>query len=259
MSLFGEPFVAAGNVGTIPAANISEREHLQPQLAISTVIFALRPKEDGKLGLWLPLVKRVREPFLNLWALPGGPLRADESLEGAARRNLQETTGIEPAYLEQLYAFGGLQRAQHKDVGAHRVVSIVYWALVRDSDFPEDFEARHNVEWHPAEPADGCPEELAFDHREIVDYALWRLRNKVEHGQAGYHFLGELFTLAQLREVHQAVLNKTLDKANFRRDMLASNTLEETDLFQSGGRHRPPKLFKYTGPRGLGSPSRSTT
>lgn len=253
MSMFGETTIRAqGGIN----ANVSERASLQPSLAISTVIFTLKPGKDGHVSLWTPLVKRTREPFKGSWALPGGPLNSDESLEDAARRNLQETTGIEPAYLEQLYAFGGLQRSQKKEIGAQRVVSIVYWALVKSDDAA--LEERNNVAWHPAEPEHGGPDNLAFDHRDIIDYALWRLRNKVEYSQVGYHFLGELFTVAQLREVHEAVLNKRLDKANFRRDILASNHLEETDLYLEGGRHRPPKLYKYTGPRGLGSPNRST-
>ncbi|MGY5319542.1 NUDIX hydrolase [Neomicrococcus lactis] len=263
MSLFGEPLNTGG--GGLNA-NVSERATLQPSLAISTVIFALKPDANGKVSIWMPLVRRTREPFKGQWALPGGPLHSDESLEDAARRNLQETTGIEPAYLEQLYAFGGLQRSHKKEIGAQRVVSIVYWALVKGDT--TEFEERHNVQWHPADAqgslngeaaTQGSPLDLAFDHREIVDYALWRLRNKIEYSQVGYHFLGELFTLAQLREVHEAVLNKTLDKANFRRDILANKDLEETEHFLEGGRHRPPKLYRYTGPRGLGSPSRSTS
>lgn len=93
------------------SANVSERRAAPPSLAISTVIFALRPSEtSGRPTLWLPLVRRIREPFKGLWALPGGPLSHDESLQDAASRNLRETTGLAPSYLEQLYAFGGLHR-----------------------------------------------------------------------------------------------------------------------------------------------------
>ncbi len=90
------------------AANVSERQLAPPSLAISTVIFALRPSErSGRPTLWIPLVRRIREPFKGLWALPGGPLTHSESLQDAASRNLRETTGLAPNYLEQLYAFGG--------------------------------------------------------------------------------------------------------------------------------------------------------
>ena len=111
-------------------ANVSEREQEPPSLAISTVIFALRPDpQTGRLGLWLPLVRRIRQPYREMWALPGGPLRASESLQDAAARNLKETTGLKPRYLEQLYAFGGPDRSP-----SPRVVSIVYWALVQPDE-----------------------------------------------------------------------------------------------------------------------------
>ena len=112
------------------AANVAERQLAPPSLAISTVIFALRPSEQsGRPTLWIPLVRRIREPFKGMWALPGGPLTHSESLPDAASRNLQETTGLAPSYLEQLYAFGGLHRSP-----TQRVVSIVYWALVQPTE-----------------------------------------------------------------------------------------------------------------------------
>ena len=104
------------------SANVSERRQQPPELAISTVIFALRPDEDSARPIiWLPLVRRTRQPYRDLWALPGGPLSHEESLPDAARRNLQDTTSLQPSYLEQLYAFGGLDRSP-----VQRVVSIVY-------------------------------------------------------------------------------------------------------------------------------------
>lgn len=238
-------------------ANVSERAQLPPQLAISTVIFDLKPSRDeGRPTLWLPLVRRVKEPFKGQWALPGGPLTATESLEDAARRNLRETTGLDPEYLEQLYAFGGLDRSSRPERGAQRVVSIVYWALVRPTEAELLVESEaENVAWHRADTA----EDLAFDHREIIDYALWRLRNKIEYAQIAYHFLGETFTLAQLREVYEAVLGRPLDPANFRRQLKSVAQIEPTDQFQEGGRHRPPRLYRYTGPHYTGPAQRSTT
>ncbi|MFZ3454591.1 NUDIX hydrolase [Arthrobacter sp. 7Tela_A1] len=220
-------------------ANVSERELEPPSLAISTVIFALRPDPDsGKLTLWLPLVRRIRQPYLDLWALPGGPLRPTESLQDAAARNLRETTALEPRYLEQLYAFGGPDRSP-----SPRVVSIVYWALVQPD---EAALARQdeNVAWFRA---DGVG-TLAFDHNQIVEYALWRLRSKMEYGTVAYAFLGERFTLAQVRDVYEAVLGGELDPANFRRQLLASPHIEPTSEYLQGGRHRPPRLYRYTGP-----------
>lgn len=229
----------------VSAANVSERLAQPPSLAISTVIFTLRPSaSSGRPTLWLPLVRRIREPFKDQWALPGGPLTQAESLQDAAARNLQETTGLEPNYLEQLYAFGGLHRSP-----SQRVVSIVYWAMVQSTQAALAQESE-NVKWFRA---DGLM-DLAFDHNEIVDYALWRLRNKMTYGSIAYHLLGEKFTLAQVREVYEAVLDRTLDPANFRRQLKQGANIEATDDYLQGGKHRPPRLYRYTGTTARDSP-----
>jgi len=206
-------------------------------LAVSTVIFALRPDAEGVASVWLPLVRRTRDPHLGRWALPGGVVRIDESLEGSARRNLGETTRLEPTYLEQLYAFGDVDRSPDQ-----RLVSIIYWALVRP-DEAERVSLGDNVRWFAA---DELP-DLAFDHNLIVDYALWRLRTKMEYSRIAHAFLGPTFTLAELREVYEAVLQKPLDPANFRRQMESSGAIAATDQVVTGGRHRPPRLYRYTG------------
>jgi 8-oxo-dGTP diphosphatase len=206
-----------------------------PVLAVSTVIFALRPDvESGFMTLWLPLVRRTRDPYRGLWALPGGWLPAEEELAAAAASTLRETTGLTPRYLEQLYTFGDLGRS------GSRVVSIVYWALVQSTE--ADLAAvDENVQWFPADRLPG----LAFDHNHIVEYALWRLRTKVEYSRIAHAFLGETFTLAQLRDVHEAVLQRPLDPANFRRTIESSGTVVDTGLRLAGVPHRPPRLYRY--------------
>ncbi|MBG6223543.1 8-oxo-dGTP diphosphatase [Arthrobacter sp. CAN_A2] len=228
------------------SANVSERQSQAPSLAISTVIFALRTDPStGRSEIWLPLVRRIRQPHLGKWALPGGPLGARESLQDAASRNLRDTTALDPTYLEQLYAFGGLDRS-----ATQRLVSIVYWALVRpdQADLARDSE---NVRWFRAAEAVG----LAFDHDEIVAYALERLRGKIAYGSVAFHFLGERFTLAQLRGVYEAVLGKHLDPANFRRQLRSATDIAATDEVLQGGRNRPPRLYRYTGPHSGASPT----
>lgn len=208
----------------------------QPSLAVSTVIFALRPDPvTGVATVWIPVVRRIREPYLDLWALPGGPLTMNESLATAASRTLEETTGLAPQFLEQLYAFGSVDRSPEL-----RVVSIVYWALVQH-DTAETARNDENVTWLST---DDLP-ELAFDHNLIVDYALWRLRTKMEYSLIAQAFLGEDFTLAQLREVHEAVLQKPLDPANFRRMIEATKSIVATDKHVTGTRHRPARLYRY--------------
>jgi ADP-ribose pyrophosphatase YjhB (NUDIX family) len=205
-------------------------------LAVSTVIFALRPHpETGRMTVWMPLVRRIRDPFVDRWALPGGPLEADEDLAASAARTLAETTLLTPQYLEQLYAFGNTDRSP-----GERVVSIVYWALVRSEEADVAVETE-NVRWFEA---DSVP-ELAFDHNLIVEYALWRLRNKLEYSSIAHAFLGDTFTLSELREVHEAVLQKPLDPANFRRQIEGSGQVVPTEHLQTGGRHRPARLYRY--------------
>jgi 8-oxo-dGTP diphosphatase len=209
-------------------------------LAVSTVIFALRTDDrfgghDRVPALWIPLVRRIRSPFDGMWALPGGPLGNMEGLTDAARRSLKETTALAPSYLEQLYAFGDVDRSP-----GERVVSIVYWALV-GSDEARRAAVGQNVRWFCA---DELP-SLAFDHNTIVAYALWRLRNKMEYSRIAHALLGETFTITQLREVHEAVLGKRIDPANFRRTMESSDALVDTGERVLGTPHRPPRLYRY--------------
>ncbi|GAA3915598.1 NUDIX hydrolase [Microbacterium invictum] len=206
------------------------------RVAVSTVIFGLRhlPGSDATCVV-LPLVRRTRDPHEGQWALPGGWLGERENLEVAASRTLAETTALAPSYLEQLYAFGDVDRSPT------RVVSIVYWALVREDEMSSSQEgAQENVAWFTATELP----ELAFDHRLIVDYALWRLRNKVGYSRIAHGLLADEFTLAELREVYEAILGRRLDPANFRRQVENSGTLIPTDRFRTGS-HRPARLYRY--------------
>lgn len=239
-------------MSTLEQHETAEAHTTHAELAVSTVIFAMRHSEaSGIASLWLPLVRRTREPFKGQWALPGGWLPVNEELGKAAARTLNETTGLTPKYLEQLYTFGAIDRSPGR-----RVVSVVYWALVQ-SDEAARADVGENVQWFAA---DELP-ELAFDHNIIVDYALWRLRTKLEYSRIAHAFLGETFTLAQLREVHEAVLQKPLDPANFRRTIEASNTVIATDDYLAGTPHRPPRLYRYNStidPADLGPLGRAT-
>ncbi|PDQ34880.1 MAG: NUDIX hydrolase [Candidatus Lumbricidophila eiseniae] len=206
------------------------------RLAVSTVIFALTPDADGDLpSLRIPLVRRLREPDKGRWALPGGWLPTTEALDVAAARTLAETTGLTPKHLEQLYTFGDLDRSP-----GERVVSVVYWALVHTNEIAHAV-SDSNVCWFDE---DSLP-DLAFDHRGILDYALRRLRTKLEYSGIAHALLGETFTIAQLRGVHEAVLRRRLDPANFRRTVEASGTLVDTGTRLAGTRHRPPALYRF--------------
>lgn len=214
------------------------------RVAVSTLIFALQSPAHSSPGdhssakkLYIPLVRRIRAPHKNRWALPGGWVQPDEALNKAAARTLSETTRLEPSYLEQLYTFGRPNRSP-----GQRVISIVYSALVRDEEADQAGAAidDENVGWFCI---DDLP-QLAFDHQEIVEYGLWRLRNKVEYAHVAVHFIGETFSLSQLREVYEAILQKRLDPANFRRKVEATGTIVPTSERLTGGRHRPPRLYR---------------
>ena len=200
-------------------------------VTVSTVIFAMR---DGVLST--PLVRRLRDPYAGRWALPGGPVPADEGLAAAAARTLAETTGLRPSYLEQLYTFGLPGRSP-----TGRVITVVYFALLRSDEAAAEPAACgvENVRWFAA---DDLP-ALAFDHNEIVEYALWRLRNKVEYAHVAFFFLGDTFTMSELRSVYEAILGRRLDPANFRRHVEATGTIVPTSERVTGLAHRPPRLY----------------
>lgn len=231
---------SAANDGSVQSdvGTKSVQEPATMSVAVSTVIFSLRAESDH-LALWIPLVRRNRAPFAGTWALPGGWVGDSESLSDAARRTLQETTGLRPSYLEQLYTFGHPDRSPASPDG--RVVSVVYSALVRTDQAAEAHEDE-NVRWFCV---DDLP-ELAFDHAEILEYALWRLRNKIEYAHVAFFFLGDTFSLSQLREVYEAILQRRLDPANFRRRVEATGTIVPTEARLTGGRHRPPRLYTTT-------------
>lgn len=220
---------------------VTRTEDPDIRVAVSTAILTLRRSETTQAALSIPLVLRTRDPYKDKWALPGGWLIPDEGLEDAAARTLAETTGLSPSYLEQLYAFGAVDRSPS------RVVSIVYWALLR-SDEVDAQSAAHinagnapeNVQWFDA----ASLPDLAFDHRQIIDYALWRLRSKVGYSRVAHGFLPAEFTLAELREAYEAILGKRLDPANFRRQVESNGNLIPTDEFRTGS-HRPARLYRY--------------
>lgn len=232
--------------------NVSERRMAPPEVGVSVVILALRPPEgDGGIGadaddatesgrgcLWLPLVRRTRQPYLGAWALPGGSIRADETLETSAFTALASTTDLHPRYLEQLYTFSGPDRSR----GALPMVTVAYWALV-GVDETRAHAPRQNVAWFPESALPNL--DLAFDHRAIIDYALERLKTKIELPDIAARLVGETFTLGQLHAVYEAVGGQTLDLANFRRKMLASGVLEDTGDKLREGRQRPATVYRY--------------
>ena len=201
------------------------------RVTVDTVIFTIRDRKLRAL-----LVKRAGPPFQGKWAIPGGFVHGDESLDEAARRELKEETGVADVYLEQLYSFGDPRRDPRG-----RVITIAYFALV-GSDHTSLAAGTDAAEakWFPM---DALP-PLAFDHGEILEYALERLRYKLDYTTVGFQFLPKSFTLSELQEVYEAILGKKLDKRNFRRKIELLGILRPTDKWRRGGR-RPAQLHEF--------------
>lgn len=204
----------------------------RPALTVDIVTFTLRES-----ALSVLLIQRGGEPYKGKWALPGGFVKMEESLERSAERELFEETGIGDVYLEQLYTYGD----PHRDPRG-RVVTVAYFAII-----PSDRPLRESGGSDAAQaswfPVDELP-ELAFDHTEIIQYAIRRLRYKLEYTAVGFEMLPELFTLSELQQTYELILDESLDKRNFRRRVLSAGVIEATLQKRAGG-GRPAQLFRY--------------
>lgn len=221
----------------------------RPSVAVDITLLAVR---DGGLVTWL--VKRREPPQRSRWSLPGGFVHMHESLHTAAARVLEEKSGVQGVFLEQLFTFGAVSRDPRT-----RVLSVAYYALIDVHRLAPLVEARDGVligevvvPWAeetggPAEVrrADGRALRLAFDHAEQVGMAVARLRGKLAYTPIGFQLLAECFTLRELHAVHEAVLGRPLNKDSFRRRMLSSKELEATGDQQCGVEHRPAALYRF--------------
>jgi len=203
----------------------------RPLVTVEVTIFALR--EDS---LQVLLVRRGKPPCQGMWAIPGGFIDHDETLRDAAHRTLAEQTGLDDVFLEQLYTFGDPGRDSRG-----RVITVSYLAVVPLSSvvrYAADDAGR--VRWWPI---DDLP-PLAFDHDDILSYALTRLRYKLEYTAVGFELLPEEFTLSELQSAYEIVLGEELDKRNFRRKILSASVIEPSGSYRAG-EGRPARLYRY--------------
>ncbi|MGI5860627.1 MAG: NUDIX hydrolase [Myxococcales bacterium] len=207
-------------------------EHPRPALTVDCVVFGM-DDEDLKVLL----IERGVEPFKGRWALPGGFVQLDESLEDAARRELKEETGLEKVFLEQLYTFGEPGRDPRG-----RVVSVAYYALVKLADYTVQAATdASGAAWFPVWDTPS----LAFDHGRVLETALERLRGKVRYKPLGFELLPPKFTLTQLQRLYEKILERPLDKRNFRKKVLAMDLLIETDEVEQDVAHRAARLYRF--------------
>ena len=206
-------------------------EYPRPALTVDCAVFGF----DGA-GLKILLIRRGLEPFFGSWALPGGFVQIDEDLDAAARRELMEETHLQHVFLEQLFTIGTPDRDPRG-----RVVSVTYYALVRPDQHPAtgDTDAAEAA-WYAV---DQLP-PLAFDHAEILEMALTRLRGKISYQPIGFELLPKKFTLTQIQDLYEAILGRSIDKRNFRKKLLAFDFVVPTEEYSLGA-HRPARLHRF--------------
>lgn len=203
------------------------------QLAVDAIVFGYQHNQ-----LFVALIKRKYPPFEGHWAIPGGFVLEDENLETAVKRELQEETGIHINYLEQLYTFGAVKRDPRR-----RVVSVAYFGLVRPSDFDikADTDAAE-VGWFDVKDLPA----LAFDHDKILQIALDRLRAKLTYRPIGLNLLAKKFPFGDLERLYTTILDKKIDRRNFRKKFLKFGILNELDEKAPAiDKGRPGKLFSF--------------
>ena len=202
------------------------------KVTVDVVIFTII---DNALSVLL--VRRGVAPNKDDWAIPGGFVREDESLDAAARRELHEETGVSDVYLEQLYTFGEPDRDPRG-----RIVTVAYYALIASDRQPlrEGTDAVEARWW----PIAALPDQLAFDHAAILEYAVQRLRAKIEYTTVGFQLLPSEFTLSELQAVYEAILGRPLDKRNFRKRVEQLDVVVALDRWRTGAT-RPARLYAF--------------
>jgi len=214
------------------AAAYDAAQFFRPSVTVDVVIFTVQDRD-----LKVLLISRKWWPFAGRWALPGGFVLEEEGLDEAARRELREETGVSDVHFEQLHTFGEPGRDPRT-----RVITVAYYALVAAEDLALTAATdAHEASWWSVY---GLP-PLAFDHDRILARALRRLRERILDSNVAFQLMPERFTLTALQATYEVILDRRLDKRNFRKKILSSEVLEETGETWMEGRHRPARLYRF--------------
>ncbi len=204
------------------------------EVTVDVVILTIRKKK-----LQVLLVQRAMEPFKDKWSIPGGFIRLSENLDEAAKRVLCEKTSVKNVYLEQLHTFGDPLRYPRS-----RVITVGYSALIRSDELQLSSETNNQIKaikWHSVYDLPS----LAFDHKEIIKYAIERLRERLEYSPVAFQLLPDRFTLTQLQKTYEMIMDKEIDKRNFRKKLLSSGILTELEEMTKEGSKRPARLYSF--------------
>ncbi len=216
---------------TVTKENLFSYKYPHPAVTTDVVVFTI-----SKDKLKLLLIRRGLDPYKGSWALPGGFLNLEEDLEECAIRELQEETGLNDMYLEQLHTFGRPGRDPRE-----RVISVAYYAIAPDANIaPVAASDATDAAWFPV---DQLP-ALAFDHSEIISMAHKRLISKLDYSAIACRFLPGTFTLSELQKIYESIRNNQMDKRNFRKNIIGSGFIETTGETRREGKHRPAQLYR---------------
>jgi 8-oxo-dGTP diphosphatase len=218
-----------GQLKTAASEKNSHLDYFNIAVSVDCVIFGYEDKQ-----LKVLLIKSDLEEFAGMWSLLGDLVRIDEDMEEAPYRVLQARTGLQDVYLEQVYTFGALDRHP-----SGRVITTAYYSLVNIKSHKLNL-TDNELHWHPVNEI----EKMAFDHKKILDTCLQRLREKVLEHPVIFNLLPEKFSLRELQDLYEAILDVELDRRNFRKRITLKNWLVDLNEMEEDVPHRPGKLYK---------------
>ena len=215
--------------------NLGLEENQFKNITVDIIIFTIR---DKKLNVLLN--KRIEEPYKNKYVLPGGFIYEELSLEENAIKILKRDTNITEVYLEQLFTFGEPKRDPRR-----RIISTSYFALINFSNqkIIENKIKFNETKWFEINKLEKS--QIGFDHLDMINLAIKRIKNKIEYTDICFQLLNTKFSLNELKETYEIILEKEIDKRNFSKKILSLDLLKDTKEFKKEGKMRPAKLYSF--------------